>query len=181
MKANYNEILHLNDVLRTEHLILRKFSKYDAEDMYEYAKDARTAEFMTWEPHKSIEETKEVLFNFFLSKAGIYAIEYENKCIGCIDIRIIPEHEKATFGYVLNRKFWGRGFMTEALSAVLKVCFEKLELNRVESTHYVGNEGSGRVMEKCGMKKQGIGIREQKIRGIFRDLVHYAILKEDFF
>lgn len=47
--------------------------------------------------------------------------------------------------------------MTEALSAVLELCFEKLALNRVELTRYAGNEGSGRVMEKCGMIKAGIG------------------------
>ena len=65
--------------------------------------------------------------------------------------------------------------MTEALSAVLKLCFEKLKLNRVESTHYVGNEGSGKVMAKCGMKLEGVGKQEEKIKGVFRDVVHYGI------
>ena len=66
--------------------------------------------------------------------------------------------------------------MTEALSAVLNLCFEKLELNRVESTHYVGNEGSGRVMQKCGMKFEGMSPQKEKVKGVFVDMVHYGII-----
>ena len=68
--------------------------------------------------------------------------------------------------------------MTEALSAVLMLCFEKLELNRVEAGHYVGNEGSGRVMEKCGMELEGIGRQYEKIKGVFRDDVFYGITRD---
>jgi len=180
MIKNYNEILHENETLYTPRLILHKFKKEDTADVFEYASDEETTKFLIFEPHKTPEESTEVIFDYFLSRPGIFAIQFEKKCIGCIDFRIHPEHEKAGFGYVLNRNYWGRGLMTEALTAILKLCFEKLELNRVEATHYVGNEGSGKVMQKCGMKFEGIGIREEKIKGIFRDLVHYAILKEDF-
>jgi len=53
-------------------------------------------------------------------------------------------------------------------------------LNRVEATHYVGNEGSGRVMQKCGMTYEGTGIKEVKIKGVFQDVVHYAILRKQW-
>jgi len=180
MKKNFNEILHDNETIFTNRLILRKFKKEDAEDVFEYASDDETTEFLIFETHKSIEESTAVIFDYYLSRPGIFAIEFEKKCIGCIDFSVDPDHEKAGFGYVLNRKFWNKGFMTEALAAILKLCFEKLELNRVEANHYVGNEGSGKVMQKCGMKLEGTGIREEKIKGVFRDIVHYAILKEEF-
>lgn len=70
--------------------------------------------------------------------------------------------------------------MTEALSAILQLCFDKLELNRVESTHYLGNEGSGKVMKKCDMQLEGIGRRGGKIKGIFHDVTHYAITREQW-
>ena len=177
MVENYNEILHKNETLHTPRLLLRKFKEEDAADIFEYARDSKTAEFMTWEAHQSIDVSEWVLFNCYMAHPGFFAIELEQKCIGCIEIRLHPEDEKASFGFVLNRAYWGRGLMTEALSALLKLAFEELELNRVESTHYVGNEGSGKVMAKCGMKLEGIGIREKKIKGIFRDVVHYAILR----
>jgi len=61
---------------------------------------------------------------------------------------------------------------------ILNFSFSKLGLNRVEPTHYVGNEGSGRVMQKCGMKYEGTGLQEVKVKNIFYDVVHYAILRE---
>ncbi len=44
----------------------------------------------------------------------------------------------------------------------------------------MGNEGSGRVMQKCEMKYEGTGIQEVKIKGVFQDVVHYAILREQW-
>ena len=70
--------------------------------------------------------------------------------------------------------------MTEALSAILQLCFDKLELNRVESTHYLGNEGSGKAMKKCGMQLEGIGRRGVIIKGIFHDVTHYGITREQW-
>ena len=51
--------------------------------------------------------TEKVVREIYMSRSGIYAIvlKSENKCIGCIDIRLVPEHEKATFGYCLNRNY----------------------------------------------------------------------------
>ena len=71
--------------------------------------------------------------------------------------------------------------MVENFMEILKFCFEKLKLNRVESFHYVGNEGSGNVMKKCGMELEGIGRQEVKIKGVFRDTVHYGLIKEHWF
>jgi len=98
----------------------------------------------------------------------------------CIDVRVNPDHEKASFGYVLNRNYWNHGYMTEALEAILKLCFEDLELNRVEATHYVGNEASGKVIENCGMRQEGIALQEVKIKGKFHDVVHYGITKDQW-
>jgi ribosomal-protein-alanine N-acetyltransferase len=178
MVANYNEILYDNERLTTPRLVLRKFKKEDAADIAEYASDAKTVEFLVWDGLNTIEQATAAIANVYWSRPGIFAIELaaEKKCIGCIDLRLVPEHEKAEFGYMLHRDYWGRGYMTEALTAVLELCFEKLELNRVESTHYVGNEGSGKVMEKCGMEFEGIAKQKEKIKGIFRDVVHYGII-----
>jgi len=129
---------------------------------------------------KSIEDAKADVYNYLLSRPGIFAIEFNRKCIGAIDLRLVPEHKKAGFGYVLNREFWGQGIMTEALSALLRLCFEKLELNRVEEHHYAGNEGSGRVMQKCGMIFEGLSPQAERVKGVFRDVVRYGITREQW-
>lgn len=177
---NYKEVLYDNEVLFTDRLILRKFTKKDIPDILEYGSDAETLEHLEWEGVKTADEAMKGITDYYWSTPGIFAIEHRNsnKCIGCIDLRVNPEHEKSGFGYVLNKAYWNRGYMTEALTVVLKLCFEKLSLNRVESCHYVGNEGSGKVMQKCGMELEGIGKQELKVKGKFKDVVRYGITKE---
>ncbi|MCL1964288.1 MAG: GNAT family N-acetyltransferase [Firmicutes bacterium] len=180
MVGNYKEVLYDNETLDAQSIVLRKFKKDDAEDILAYASDAETLRFLVWEGVSTIERAKAAIVEYYWSSPGIFAIELKEnkKCIGCFALRMEPEHEKASFGYMLNRRYWGKGYMTEALSAVLRLCFEKLELNRVESTHYIGNEGSGKVMQKCGMKLEGIGRQEVKIKGVFQDVAHYGITRE---
>ena len=181
MKGNYNELIRHKTMIPTNRMILRKFSLEDAADVLAYASDEQTLKYLTWSGITNLESAKDVISNYYCND-GVYALELKEtkRCIGCIDVRVNSEHEKASFGYVLNREYWSKGYMSEALSAVLQLCFEELELNRVEATHYVGNEGSGKVMEKCGMKLEGLAAQEVKIKGIFHDVVHYGITKDEW-
>lgn len=180
--TDYNKIIKENSILESNRLILRPFSIDDIDDVFLYASDDIVTKYLTWSAHTNISQTERVVKEFYIGNIGIFAIELksEHKCIGCIDLRLCIEHNKASFGYVLNRKYWNNGYMTEALNLILDLSFSKLELNRIESTHYIGNEGSGRVMQKCGMKYEGIGLQEVKIKDTFYDVVHYAILREDW-
>jgi len=178
MVDNYMEIMYENETLTTPRLILRKFKKSDAPDILEYGSDPETLKFLVWDGLKTTEDAVAAIVNAYWSCPGFYAIEFEGKCIGCMDIRLKPDHHKASFGYVLNRNYWGRGIMTEALAALLKFAFEKLKLNRVESCHYPGNEGSGRVMQKCGMIYEGTARQRELVKGVFQDTVHYAITRD---
>lgn len=165
-----------------ERIVLRRFELRDSQAVYEYASNAETLKFLRWEGVKTLEEARSSIEDYYLPNKGVYAIALKdtNLCIGCFDIRIIEEHDKAGFGYVIDRKYWGQGYMSEALYLVLKHCFEDIGLQRVESTHYKENIASGRVMQKCGMQYEGIARKEEKIKGVYQDVVHYGILKEDF-
>ncbi|GCD11050.1 GNAT family N-acetyltransferase [Clostridium tagluense] len=177
---DYNEIIKENSILESKRLILRPFSIEDVDDVFLYTSDDSVTKYLTWPSYKDISETEEVVKKIYIGRIGVFAIELksQHKCIGCIDLRVCIEHNKANFGYVLNRKYWNNNYMSEALSLILDLSFSKLELNRIEATHYVGNEGSGRVMQKCGMKYEGTGLQEVKVKGTFYDVVHYAILSE---
>jgi len=177
---NTNEVFYDNAIIDTPCLTLRKFCKEDATAVLEYGSDDLTIKHLIWDGNKTLEEALTNITEYYWTSQGIYAIELksENKCIGCIHLRLKPNHEKASFGYVLNRAYWGKGYMTEALDAILILAFEKLKLNRVEASHFVGNEGSGKVMLKCGMLYEGTGIQQEKVKGVFVDNVHYGITKE---
>ena len=180
MVKNYREVLFDNETLSTDRLVLRKFRKDDAADVLAYGSDAETLKYLFWDGVYTVGEALNDIVGYYWAQPGIFAIELKEnkKCIGCIDLRMKPEYEKASFGYVLNRHYWNKGYMTEVLSALLKLCFEKLLLNRVEAEHFVGNEASGKVMEKCGMEFEGVGKQEVKAKGVFRDIVHYGITRE---
>ena len=183
MISNVKEVLYDNERIETERLILRKAKKSDANDMLEYASDEDTVKYLDWAGAKTLDELVKGIVDFHWSNPGIWAIELKeaHKCIGTIDVRIKPEHEKCEFGFVLNRNYWNKGYMTESLSTIIKLCFDRLELNRVEAFHYVGNEGSGRVMQKCGMIHEGVSEQGFKIKGVFRDVVRYGVTKEQWY
>ncbi|MCL2420495.1 MAG: GNAT family N-acetyltransferase [Defluviitaleaceae bacterium] len=180
MIPNYKEILYDNETITTPRLILRKFTKDDATAILEYGSDAETLMYLPWDGIKTIDEAKQGIIEYYWSRQGFFAIELKEsqKCIGSVEVNIDADHEKASFGYVLNRHYWGKGYMTEVLAIILELCFVKLQLNRVESNHYAGNEGSGKVMTKCGMEVEGVGKQEEKVKGIFRDVIHYGITKD---
>lgn len=181
MKKDYDQILLETPMLHTKRLWLRRFEENDLAAVLSYGSDAETLRYLRWSGVQSMDEARQSLD--FLLRPGVYALarKENNRCIGCIDLRMDAENEKATFGYVLDRAYWGQGYMTEALSTVLYFAFTGLKVNRVESTHYAPNPASGRVMSKCGMMREGYGVQEVKVKGEFFDVVHYGITYEQWY
>ncbi len=144
-------------VLETERLILRPITVGDAEDMFEYASDPTVTENLTWVTHKSLDETKGAIMNYFLKKGKnqfeSYAVilKEENKMIGTCDFM---HHNKVAnmceIGYAFNKSYWGHGYATEATKRLIRFGFEVLRLDQVTISHAKLNPGSKRVVEKCG-------------------------------
>ncbi len=86
----------------------------------------------------------------------------------------------AEVGYVLNRKRWGEEIAPEALRAVLKFGFTYLDLHRIEAHYMVGNEKSLRVMQKVGMKYEGILRDFMYVKGDYVSVGVAAILANEF-
>ena len=80
----------------------------------------------------------------------------------------------------MSDRFWGRGIMPEAFREVIRFLFEEVGMNRIESTHDVNNPKSGRVMEKCGLRCEGIHRQADRNNQGVCDSVCRAILKEDY-
>ena len=99
---------------------------------------------------------------------------------GCMGIHPAPEHNRAEVGYWIGLPFWGRGLATAALRLLLQFGFETLKLNRVEAGHFDYNPASGRVMEKAGMRREGLRSQYVLHREQYKDLVWYAIVREDY-
>lgn len=181
--TNIDEVMKQNKTFDLGDILLRHFTNDDLHDVFEYASDNDTVKYLTFPAHENLAESQKVLESFYIPNAGAYAVvlKSKDKCIGCFDLRIDKENNKATFGYVLNKHYWGNGHMTKVLGFMISFCFDKLDLNRFESTYYIGNEGSGKVMQKCGMKIEGIAKKELIIKGTTMDVAHLSILKEEYY
>lgn len=181
MIPNPEQTLWTISSLHDSGIILRRFRESDSPSVLLYGSDAETVRHLIWPGVQTLEEARRAVCDVLMQNAGVFAITVSNDiCMGCIDLRLEAHHEKAGFGYVLNRQYWGKGIMTKALQLIFRIGFEILQLNRMESHHFLDNIGSGSVMMKCGMRKEGIARQEYKIKGSFVDVVHYGILYEEW-
>jgi ribosomal-protein-alanine N-acetyltransferase len=99
---------------------------------------------------------------------------------GAISLMIKPEHRRAELGYWIALTSWNRGYATEASQRIIDFGFEVLGLHRIEARHFVRNPASGRVMQKLGMKPEGIE-RDWAIKwDRFETLAVYSILEPEW-
>ena len=143
--------------METERLLLRSWTDADAQSLFEYAKDPDVGPIAGWPAHRSVEESLNVIKTVF-SVPECYAIcEKENgEAIGAISLKLnghtdmTERDDECELGYWLGKPFWGKGYMPEAVRAMLKHGFEDLGMTTIWCGYYDGNEKSKRVQEKTG-------------------------------
>lgn len=146
--------------LETERLILRPWQLSDLNDFYEYAKVDGVGQMAGWSPHKNIEESEQIL-KMFISDKKVFAIvlKENNKAIGSIGIEEVREQAMLVsplkgreIGYVLNKDYWGRGLMPEAVKKVVDYCFKDLDCDFLLCGYFQWNHQSQRVCDKVGFQ-----------------------------
>ena len=146
-----------NHAILTERLFLRPWKESDAEDVFSYVSDPEIGPPCGWAPHKSVEETREII-RTVLSGPECYAVcrKTDGKVIGNIEIKLngatdmTDRDDECEIGYWMGKPFWGHGFMPEAMEAILLRAFTELGMRAVWCGYYDGNNKSKRVQEKCG-------------------------------
>lgn len=146
-------------ILHTERLLLRPWTKEDAESLYKYAKEPEIGIPAGWPPHKSVEESLDVIKNVFTGKECYAICEKENKeAIGAVELKLnghtdmTERYDECELGYWLGKPFWGRGYMPEAAMELIRHGFEDLGMTTIWCGYYEGNNKSKRVQEKIGFK-----------------------------
>lgn len=107
-------------------------------------------------------------------------LKEKNKVIGTCELHLAPNGLSAEIGYLLNKAYWGQGFIPEALNAVLNLAFTDLKLNRVEAKFNECNRNSERVLLKVGMQKEGVFKDSRLFNGQLVNDVQYAITKHQY-
>lgn len=174
--------------LETNNLILRKLKLDDLDAIYELTKDSEVVKYTASLKLSAKREDALLIVNGILDRykddlPARWAVFHkaEKKVIGlCGFVDYAPLCYRAELAFAFIRSYWGQGLCTEASEAVLKFGFEHMKLNRVEGTCEVENYGSARVMEKLGMKCEGVMREQTWMRGKFCDRKLYSILKSEW-
>jgi [ribosomal protein S5]-alanine N-acetyltransferase len=177
-----------NLTLETERLILRDFREDDWQVVHEYGSDPEVVKYMPFGPNTE-EDTGAFIQRTLARQKAQPRAHYnfalinkkDKKLIGACEVSIeSTENKEGHLGYILNRRYWNQGYMTEAARKVVSFGFGQLGLHRIVATCDPGNIGSYRVMEKLGMKREGY-LREHALwKGIWRDSLLYAILEQEW-
>ena len=148
--------------IRTERLVLRRFSEEDINDVYEnYGSDPLVNRYIDFAPCSTLEGADEFIrmhVDRYDTDSDFYgwAITLDGVVIGSIGLfDVCPDKESAEIGYSLGSRWWGTGLATEAAKAVIDFAFNEIELKRVYGSHHPENIGSGKVMMKASMKYEG--------------------------
>jgi [ribosomal protein S5]-alanine N-acetyltransferase len=99
--------------------------------------------------------------------------------LGAITLLVERQHARGALGYWLGVPYWNHGYMTESVRRVLAFGFGELRLHRIEAVCFPRNCASARVMEKAGLRYEGL-LRGYVRKGDnFEDGLMYALLDED--
>lgn len=146
--------------IETQRLALRAPNLLDAEGMFaSYTQDADVARYMVWQPHASLETTRDFVagcvaqWNVGSAYPYIITLKSSGQLIGMLEAR--PSAHIVNIGYVLARQHWGQGLMVEAIQAFTALALRLPGVFRIEATCDVDNRPSARALEKSGFLLEG--------------------------
>ena len=174
-------------LIETNRLILRKLKLNDYESIYNcWTNDYEVSKYVTWEPHKSSDETKKLTEYWVNQYSNEYTYRWvvilkdTKEIIGMIDaIRMNLQYMTVEVGYCFGSKYWGKGYATESLKVVIDY-LHKEGFPVVHAEHFKSNLASGKVMEKAGMKYEAtLKSRVVNKDGKREDVLVYSSIIED--
>lgn len=152
----------MNIVVETGRLLLRCFTSSDAALLLELNNDPEVTRF-TYDLITDLKQAEEnleknILPQYALYNYGRWAVHLKatGEFIGWCGLKYRPEINEVDLGYRFKKKFWDKGYATEAAAACIRYGFEKLNLSQITGRAETENQASWRVLEKCGMRYIGM-------------------------
>ena len=178
--------------LKTKRLILRPLRNSDAKSIAENVNNLDVSKWLVLLPYpyklkdakdwikntkKDWRKKKKTDFTFGIE------LKEEKEIIGGIGLSQVDKFQGiAEVGYWIGKKYWRRGYGSEALKAVLDFGFKKLKLRKIKAKVCIGNTPSSKLLEKFGAKKEGM--RRESCRSKadkkIRDDYMYGLLKREY-
>ena len=174
-------------LLNTSRLSLRAISASDVDDFYAVYSNPEVMRYWSTPPlanrdaaSQLIKEIGEDVASHNILKWGI-ALNSDDKLIGSVTLFHLDfTHCRAEVGYAQGRAYWGKGYMQEALRAVLTYAFEDLKLHRIEADVDPRNDPSVRTLERLGFQREGYLRERWQVSGELQDAFFYGLLRPDW-
>lgn len=172
--------------LVTERLVIRPFTDDDLDDVHAYRSLDSVARFVYWDVLdrdgvRAMLRDQSTLTELVGEGRMVLAIELDGTVIGeAVLFWRSREHLQGEVGYVLNPKYHGHGYATEAAREMLRLGFEELGLHRITGCIDARNDASGRVLERLGMRCEAYFVHNELVKGEWTDEKVYAILRSEW-
>ncbi len=175
-------------VLRTKRLVLRQVTLKDVGWYYKHFNIWEIADGQEYEGPKDMKvarkELKIYFIDTFVKRTGIrwgISLKGSSDLIGSAGLyKWTPKTSQMETGYDLDPKYWGRGIMREAMTAIINYTFDSMGVNRIEALVSPRNKHSLRLVQALGFKREGILREHDFYNGRFTDDYLFALLKRDW-
>jgi len=166
---------------------LRDFIPSDAESIATYCRDPHVVRYVLIpQPYNLTDSVGYIRRTRRANKAKSsmsFAIEEpeSKEVIGGVSLmNLSAAHRRAEIAYILSRRFWNKGFMSEAVSLMLQYGFESMQLHRIYARALGPNLPSMKVLKKCGFTHEGVQRRALFHRRHWYDEHMFGILKKEY-
>jgi ribosomal-protein-alanine N-acetyltransferase len=173
--------------LETARLRLRPLSLADSAAFLDIFSDEVTLQYWSGEPISELHEAETLIrqdLEYSMEGKCIVwgvALPDSNRLIGkFILFQFNEQNRRAEVGYILNRRHWGQGYMSEVMACVLDYAFDVLDLHRLEADTDPENTASLAVLEKFGFQREGMFRQRWYVYGKWLDSAMLGLLKTDF-
>ena len=174
-------------ILETQKCILRCATLDDANDIYECYKDEKVVEFLPFDTHKNIDDSKKFIQDFFIDsykkhKIGHFVIVYKenNKVIGNIGFNNIKTNAKiGEIGICINPFYWKENLSTDLANQVIKFGFSEVGLKKIIAMICINNKYPNNIIDKLKFKYKGI--RKRKLKNHYINCHRYELTAVDYY
>jgi [ribosomal protein S5]-alanine N-acetyltransferase len=174
-------------VITTPRLVLRWISEDDIDGLYEIFSDPQVMRYWSSGPIANREAAaamqREIAAgneNDTMLKWGL-ALRDSNLLIGTATLfHFDLDNGRAEIGYAMGRAHWGKGYMHEALQALVSHAFEVMQLRRLEADVDPRNAASIRTLERLGFQREGFLRERWHVEGEIQDAFFYGLLRREW-
>ncbi|PBB04662.1 MULTISPECIES: GNAT family N-acetyltransferase [Salimicrobium] len=175
-------------ILKGERVKLREMKEKDWVDVHEYASQEKVCQYQPWGPN-SEQETRNFVKQVICDAKKVnrsrfvfaIIVKESGEMIGAGEVNIRDYTNRiGEIAYIINPKYWGLGYATEAAKPLITFGFNQLNLHRIFATCDPRNIGSSKVLEKTGMTKEGRIREDLLIKDGWRDSLLYSVLEKEW-